>query len=179
MVEFLWIDCIALAAGASLAALDVDFQVGRHAAGRPVYGVLVLLGLLGAYAEVVGGGALPAPGFGILFFAVLYLPFLSQSFIDLDVTDRIARRELERLLLGKDYRELRNASGQDVVREGKRRLRLHWEARSEGGHLVVELDVHPSLSPVTVSRPHVATIRDQAHLERIREDIRRRRERAD
>jgi hypothetical protein len=175
MVAFLWIDCLALAAGAALAALDVDFQLGRHAAGRPVYGALVLAGLLGAYVEVVGGGTLPLPGFGILVFAVLYLPFLSQSFIDLDVTDRIARRELEGLLLLKDYRELRNGSGQEVLREGRRRFRVHWEARSEDGGLVVELDVHPSLSPLTVSRPHVATIRDQSHLERIREDIRRRR----
>ena len=50
-------------------------------------------------------------------------------------------------------------------------MRMHWEGREEEGTLVLELDVHPSLLPVTVSRPHVAVVRGQPHLERIRADV--------
>jgi hypothetical protein len=54
-------------------------------------------------------------------------------------------------------------------------MRLHWECSLEENELVVELDVHPSLFPVTISRPHVVRIRSPWHLERIRADILRRR----
>ncbi|NNE43611.1 MAG: hypothetical protein HKN12_05345, partial [Gemmatimonadetes bacterium] len=142
---------------------------------RAAYGILVLLGLLGSYVLVLDSGRLPVPSYGIGLFALLYLPFLSQRFIDLDLTDSLARHELEVLLLGRDFRELQNASGQDVLKQGRRKLRIHWEAHRDEEGLVVELDVHPSLFPVTVSRPHIATVRDQTHLERIRDEIRRRR----
>lgn len=176
MTELLWVDLVALSLGSVVALLDLDVEIGRHQVGRAAYGVLVLAGLLGVYAFVLHEGRLPLPGWGIGLFAVLYLPFLSHSFIDLELTDRLARRELEELLLGRTFRELRNGSGQDVLRVGRRKLRIHWEARNEEGGIVVELDVHPSLLPVTVSRPHVATIRDDLHLEKIRGDILRRRE---
>lgn len=175
MIGLLWTDVVALTVGSVVAVLDLDLQLGRHRVGRPAYGILVLGGLVAAYLHVVRTGALPLPAYGVLFFAVVYLPFLSQSFIDLELTDRVARRELERLLLGRDFRELRYLTGEDTLTEGRRRLRVHWEARDEGDGISLELDVHPSLLPVTVSRPHVATIRDQLHLERIRADIRRRR----
>lgn len=173
--ELLWLDLAALTLGSVVALLDLDVEVGPYKVGRAAYGTLVLGGLLGVYTAVVHRGAIPVPGFGIGLFALLYLPFLSQSFIDLELTDRLARRELEELLLGRTFRQLRNGSGQDVIQVGRRRLRLHWEARTESDGIVVELDVHPSLSPLTVSRPHVATIRDERDLERIRVDIRRRR----
>jgi hypothetical protein len=176
MSELLWLDLAALSFGSLVAVLDLDVEIGAHKVGRAAYGVLVLLGLVGVYVLVLREGAVPLPGWGIGLFAVLYLPFLSHSFIDLDLTDRLARRELEELLLGRSYRQLRNGSGQDVLRVEGRRLRIHWEARNEDEGIVVELDVHPSLLPVTVSRPHVATIRDDVHLEKIRSDIRRRRE---
>lgn len=176
MSELLWLDLAALAFGSLVALLDLDVEVGPYKVGRAAYGVLVLAGLLGVYVIVLREGALPLPGWGIGLFAVLYLPFLSHSFIDLDLTDRLARRELEEMLLGRNFRQLRNASGQDVLRVDGRRLRIHWQARNEDGGIVVELDVHPSLLPVTVSRPHVATIRDDVHLEKIRGDILRRRE---
>lgn len=175
MVELLWIDLFALTVGSAVAVLDLDLQIGHRRIGRPLYGVLVLGGLLVAYVHVLRAGVLPLPAFGVLAFALLYLPFLSQSFIDLELTDRVARRELERLLLGRDFRELRHAFGEDTLLEGRRRLRVRWEAREEGEGISLELDVHPSLLPLTVSRPHVATIRNQRHLERIRNDIRRRR----
>jgi len=175
MSELLWLDLAALFFGALVAVLDLDVEVGPHKVGRAAYGVLVLAGLLGVYVLVLREGRLPLPGWGIGLFAVLYLPFLSHSFIDLDLTDRLARRELEELLLGRTFRQLRNGSGQDVLRIEGRKLRLHWEARNEHEGIIVELDVHPSLLPVTVSRPHVATIRDDVHLEKIRNDIRRRR----
>jgi hypothetical protein len=176
MSELLWLDLTALAFGSLVAVLDLDVELGRYKVGRAAYGALVLAGLAGVYVMVLREGALPLPGWGIGLFALLYLPFLSQSFIDLDLTDRLARRELEELLLGRTFRQLRHGSGQDVLQVGKRRLRIHWEARNEDDGIVVELDVHPSLLPVTVSRPHVATIRDDLHLEKIRGDIRRRRE---
>ena len=53
------------------------------------------------------------------------------------------------------------------------------ECHAEGDGIVLELDVHPSLFPVTVSRPHVVLVRDPRDLERIRADIRRKRARAD
>jgi len=176
MSELLWLDLAALGIGALVAVLDLDVEVGPYKVGRAAYGVLVLAGLLGVYVLVLREGMLPLPGWGIAAFAVLYLPFLSHSFIDLELTDRLARRELEELLLGRNFRQLRNGSGEDVLRMGRRRLRIHWEARHEADGIVVELDVHPSLLPVTVSRPHVATIRDDLHLEKIRADILRRRD---
>lgn len=175
MLELLWLDLVALLFGALVALLDLDVEIGSRQVGRAAYGTLVLAGLAGVYAVLLRGGAFPLPGYGIGLLAVLYLPFLSHTFIDLSLTDRIARRELEELLLERTFRELRNGSGQDVVRVGRRRLKVHWEARDEDDGIVVELDVHPSLLPVTVSRPHVATVRDPLHLEKIRTDIRRRR----
>lgn len=179
MLALLWLDLIALGLGSVVAVLDVDVELGRLKVGRPAFGLLVLAGLLATYSHVIRSGVIPVPGYGILAFALLYLPFLSHSFIDLDLTDRVARRELEGLLLGLSFPELRAASGHGVVREGGRMLRVHWEARAEPDGILLELDVHPSTLPITVSRPHVATVRDEGHLERIRGDIRRRRGRGD
>jgi hypothetical protein len=175
VVEFLWVDAFALVIGAGVAILDVDFQPGGRKLGRPVYGALVLAGLLATYTTVVHEGVLPPPAWAVLVCAALYLPFLSTRFIDLETTDRHAREALQTLLLEREFAQLRHASGQGVLRHGRRRLRLHWECRVEEGELRVELDVHPSLLPVTVSRPHVAHVRSPAHLEHLRADIRRRR----
>jgi hypothetical protein len=177
MTALLWLDVAALGVASVVAVLDVDVRLGGRAVGRAVYGALVLAGLVGCYLFVVGQGWLPVPGWVLLGFAVLYLPFLSSAFIDLSVTDARARNELESLLLSRDFAQLRHGSGQDVVREGRRRLRLHWESHDEEGGILVELDVHPSLLPVTISRPHVAWVRDQLHLERIRGEIRSERRR--
>jgi len=175
MVAFLWIDLAALAVCSIVAALDAEVQWGSVRLGRPVYGLLVLAGLLGVYSVVLREGFLPIPGWGIMAFAFLFLPFLWQSFIDLETTDRLARDELEELLLGNDFEELRWTSGQMVLSVGKRRLRMEWNSRKEAGGIVVELNVHPSQMPVTVSRPHVALIENEEHLTRVREEIRERR----
>jgi hypothetical protein len=113
----------------------------------------------------------------VVAFALAYLPFLSSRFIDLETTDRRAVREIEELLLAKDLRELRHASGSSVLREGRRRLRVHWDCRAQGDGIVLELDVHPSLFPVRVSRPHVVVVRDARDLQRIRDEILHRRAR--
>ncbi len=176
MDVLLWMDSVALAVGAGVAVLDLDFQIGGRRAGRPVYGALVLAGLLGLYWVVVERGSIPVPGWGVLGFAAAYLPFLSGRFIDLELTDTAARHELEILLLERDFSGLRHASGNEVIRRSGRKLRMHWECTVEEGELFVELDVHPSLMPVTVSRPHVAQVRNPQDLERIRNDIRRRRD---
>jgi hypothetical protein len=129
------------------------------------------MGLLTLYTFVVREGWLPLPGYLMGLFALLYLPFLSSAFVDLETTDRRAREELEALLLEREFRQLVRASDERVIEVGRRRMRMHWEGREDEGALVLELDVHPSLLPVTVSRPHVAYVRNQGHLERIREDI--------
>ena len=178
-MELLWCAAAALAAGAMVAILDRDVEWDGHKVGRPVYGVFVLAGLLGAYVFVVREGYLPLPGWLIVAFAIAYLPFLSSRFIDLEATDARAVREIEDLILTKDLRELRHASGTTILKEGRRRMRVHWECHAEGDGIVLELDVHPSLFPVTVSRPHVVLVRDPRDLERIRADIRRKRARAD
>jgi hypothetical protein len=177
LIALLWLDVAALAVATVVAALDLDVQIGDRRVGRPVYGLLVLAGLLGAYVFVVREGWLPVPAWFVLGFALVYLPFLSPAFIDLRTTDESAREELEGLLLERDFVQLRHASDQGVIRQGKRRLRFHWEVHDEDDGIVVELDVHPSLLPVTISRPHVAFVRSQVHLEHIRADIRRERER--
>ncbi len=171
MIGWLWLDAIALAIGAGFAVLDLDFHVAGRRMGRPAYGALVLGGLLGLYMVVIDRGAIPVPGWAILAGATVYLPFLSSRFIDLELTDFIAHEELEGLLLEHDFARLRHASGRSEIRHGRRRLRLHWECIEEDGELFVELDVHPSLFPITVSRPHVAQIRSPLHLDRIRADI--------
>lgn len=175
MIELLWVSTAALAAGATLAILDRDVEWQGRKVGRPVYGVFVLGGLMAAYVTVVRDGWLPLPGWIIVAFALAYLPFLSTTFIDLETTDERALREIENLLLTREIRELRHASGSEVIREGRRRMRLHWECRPHGDGILVEMDVHPSLFPVTVSRPHVVAVRDAQDLQRIREEIRRRR----
>jgi hypothetical protein len=177
LTALLWLDVAALAVASVVAALDLDVQIGERAVGRQIYGLLVLAGLLGCYVFVVGEGWLPLPAWFVLGFAVLYLPFLSPAFIDLRTTDERARAELEALLLARDFVQLRNASDQGVIRQGKRRLRFHWEVHDEDEGILVELDVHPSLWPVTISRPHVAFVRSQLHLEHIRAEIRREQER--
>lgn len=171
MIELLWYDVAALTIASGVAVLDVDVQWRAHRLGRPLYGALVLLGLLALYTFVVRNGYIPIPGMLVGLFAFLFLPFLSTTFIDLETTDPRARDELEALLLGREFRQLVNASDERVLKVGRRRLRVHWEGREEDGELVLELDVHPSLLPVTVSRPHVAHVSDQRHLEQIREDI--------
>jgi hypothetical protein len=176
LIELIWLNLSALAVCAVVAVLDIDVQVANRKVGRPIFGFLVLLGLLGLYTFVVREGHLPLPGYGVVLFAVVYLPFLSQSFIDLETTDRIAQRELETLLLAEDFERLRFTGGVRVVRMGKRKLRMHWESRREEEGVLIELDVHPSLLPITISRPHIASVRDQLHLNRIRDDILRHRE---
>ncbi|MEZ5063703.1 MAG: hypothetical protein R3B81_03160 [bacterium] len=173
MVPWLWLDVFALAVASTVAVLDLDVRVGDREAGRAIYGGLVLLGLVGSYQYAVTEAQLPLPGWFVIAFAVLYLPFLHTAFIDLRTTDRFAREELHALLLNRDFRALQRGSGQDVLRVGRRRLRMHWEAHDEDDGITIELDVHPSLWPVTVSRPHVAFVRDQTHLEYLRRDIRR------
>jgi len=177
MTELLWVAAAALTAGAAVAVLDRDVEWRGRKVGRPAYGILVLGGLLVAYVVVIRDGWLPAPGWLVVSFALAYLPFLSSAFIDLETTDARAMREIENLLLSKELRELRHATGAGILREGRRRLRVHWECRAREGGVVLELDVHPSLLPVTVSRPHVVHVRDAADLERLREEIRRRRAR--
>lgn len=176
-MELLWCAAAALAAGATIAILDRDVEWNGRKVGRPAYGVLVLAGLLIAYVFVVREAYLPLPGWLIVAFAIAYLPFLSSRFIDLETTDLCAVREIEDLILTKDLRELRHASGTSVLKEDGRRMRMHWECRAEGEGIVLELDVHPSLFPVTVSRPHVVLVRDPRDLERIRAEIRRKRAR--
>ncbi len=175
MIELLWISTAALAAGAMLAVLDRDVEWQGRKIGRPVYGAFVLGGLMAAYVTVVQSGWLPLPGWIIVAFALAYLPFLSNAFIDLETTDARALQEIENLLLARDIRELRHGSGNEVIRVGRRRLRMHWECRPHGEGVVVELDVHPSLFPITVSRPHVVAVKDGHDLQRIRDEIRRRR----
>lgn len=174
-LELLWCAAAALAAGAIIAILDRDVEWNGRKIGRPVYGLFVLGGLLAAYVFVVHEGYLPLPGWLVVAFAIAYLPFLSSRFIDLETTDPRAVREIEDLLLTKDLRELRHASGNGVLRDGRRRMRLHWDCRTQGDGILIELDVHPSLFPVTVSRPHVVLVRDARDLERIRGEIRRKR----
>ncbi|MBZ0268762.1 hypothetical protein K8I85_11440 [bacterium] len=178
MVELLWMDVLLLVVATVVAVLDRDVHWRSVPLGRPLYGILVFggLGLLVAY--VGREGAIPVPGWLLGLFALAYLPFLSARFVDLPTTDPRARRELEALLLTRDFRQLVHASDEVVLEEGRRKLRMHWEGRDEDGKLILELDVHPSLLPITVSRPHVAVVRDQLHLERIREDVRRLREAA-
>jgi hypothetical protein len=175
LIELLWVDAAVLVVASGVAVLDVDVSWHSFRLGRPLYGLLVLAGLLLLYSFVVRQGYVPPPGFLVGFFAAAYLPFLSSAFIDLETTDPRARNELETLLLSRDFRQLLHASDERILEIGVRRLRMHWEGREEDGTLVLELDVHPSLLPVTVSRPHVAVIRDQRHLENVREDVRRRR----
>ncbi len=175
MVALLWMAAAGLAAGAVFTILDHDIEWRGRGVGRPLYGALVLAGLLTVYVFVTRTGWLPLPAWIVLAFAAGYLPFLSPSFIDLETTDAHAVREIERLLLENDLRELRHSSGSSVLRAGRRRLRMHWECRVQDDGVVVELDVHPSLLPVTVSRPHVVHVRDAHDLERIRTEIRRRR----
>lgn len=174
MVPLLWALVAALTVGAAVTLLDHDVEWEGRKIGRPLYGALVLGGLLVVYAFVTRSGWMPLPGWLVLAFAVTYLPFLSSAFIDLETTDAHAVRELERLLLEKDLRELRHATGHGVIRDGRRRLRVHWECRVLDDGVLLELDVHPSLLPVTVSRPHVVHVRDTHDLERIRREIRRR-----
>jgi hypothetical protein len=169
----LWLILAALVAGAIAAVLDWNIELRQRKLGREVFGVLVLAGLLILYLRVVRDGTLPLPGYGIVFFAILYLPFLSSSFIDLDTTDRVAQRELERLLLETDFSNLHRAFGQEILSEGRRRFRIHWEGRRDDDGVMIELDVHPSTWPITISRPHVALVHSPLHLQRIREDIRR------
>lgn len=178
MIPFLWLDALLLASCSVIAALDMEVQWGEVRIGRPVYGLLVLAGLLVSWAAVLRDGALPSPAWGIVVFAVAYLPFLSSRFIDLPTTDRLAVEELEEILLRDDFGALRTTVGSEVVRVGRRRLRIEWEGRAQGAAAVVRLTVHPSLLPVTVSRPHVARIEGPEHLERIREEIRERRSRS-
>jgi len=175
LIELLWTDAAALAVASGVALLDLDVSWRGHHLGRPLYGLLVFGGLLALYLFVVREGYVPAPGYAVGVFAALYLPFLSTAFIDLETTDPRAREELETLLLTRDFRALMHASDERVLAVGKRRLRVRWEGREEDGELVLELDVQPSLLPITVSRPHVAIIHDQRHLERVRENVRRRR----
>jgi hypothetical protein len=175
MIELLWSAAAALAAGATLAVLDREVEWQGRKIGRPVFGLFVLGGLLAAYVHVVREGWLPLPGWIVVGFALAYLPFLSTAFIDLETTDARAVREIEDLLLARELRELRHASGTEVLEEGRRRLRMHWECRPDDEGVVLELDVHPSLLPVTVSRPHVIHVRNGHDLQRIRGEIRRRR----
>lgn len=175
MIELLWADAVVLAAASAIAVLDVEVSWRSIRLGRPLYGLLVLAGLVLLYSFVIREGHVPLPGFAVGVFAALYLPFLSSAFIDLETTDPRARDELETLLLTRDFRQLLHASDERILEIGRRRLRLHWEGSEEEGKLILELDVHPSLLPVTVSRPHVAVIRDQGHLELVRVDVRRRR----
>jgi hypothetical protein len=175
MIELLWVFSAALAAGATLAVLDRDVEWDGRKIGRPVYGVFVLAGLLLTYVQVVRDGWMPLPGWVVVAFAFAYLPFLSSAFIDLETTDARAVLEIEDLLLTRDIKELRYASGTRTILQGKRRLRMHWDCRPEGQGVVLEVDVHPSLLPVTVSRPHVVAVRDPHDLQRIRDEIRRRR----
>jgi len=177
LTALLWLNVAALVVASVVAALDLDVQIGERAVGRAIYGLLVLAGLLGCYVFVVREGWLPLPAWFVLGFALLYLPFLSSAFIDLRTTDERAREALEGLLLERSFVQLRHASDQGVIRQGRRRLRFHWEAHEEEDGIVIELDVHPSLWPVTISRPHVAFVRSQVHLEHIRIEIRRERER--
>jgi hypothetical protein len=179
VTPLLWTDLVALVVCSIVALRDVDVELRGVRVGRPVFGAFVLVGLVGVYVAVVREGFVPAPGYGVVGFALLYLPFLSTAFIDLETTDRFAREQLEALLLERDLARLRHASGHDVLVCGRRRLKMHWEAReAPDSGIVVELDVHPSTLPLTVSRPHVAEIRDQIHLEFIRQEIRKRREQA-
>ncbi len=175
MFALLWTAAAALAVGAVFTVLDHDVEWGGRRIGRPLYGALVFAGLMAVYVFVTRTGWLPLPGWIVLAFAAAYLPFLSSSFIDLETTDAHAVREVERLLLEKDLRELRHSTGSGVLRDGRRRLRVHWECRVQDDGVLLELDVHPSLLPVTVSRPHVVHVRDAQDLERIRAEIRRRR----
>jgi hypothetical protein len=176
LIQLLWLNVAALAVCALVAVLDVDVRLANRRVGRPIFGLLVFLGLFLVYSFVVREGRLPVPGYGVVLFAVLYLPFLSSSFIDLETTDRIAQRELEALLLAEDFERLRRCTGVKVLHLGGRRLRMHWESRrDEEEGVLIELDVHPSLLPITISRPHIATVRDQIHLDRIRRDIVRQR----
>lgn len=175
MVPFLWVDVVVLAGCSVLAVLDVEAEWGRIRLGRPVYGLFVLAGLGAVYTIVVREGSVPPPGWGVMAFAVAYLPFLSTAFIDLPTTDRLAVEELEEILLGLGFRELRTTTGSEVVRRNGRRLRVEWEGTAQGDAVLVRLTVHPSLLPVTVSRPHVARIEGEEHLGRIRAEIRARR----
>lgn len=175
MIDLLWAFVAALAAASAVAVRDVDVRWRSHRVGRPLFGLFVLGGLATLYLFVWSEGYVPWPGFLVGLFAIAYLPFLSSTFIDLETTDSRALDELETLLLTRDFRQLLNASDERVLEHGRRRLRLHWEGREEDGCLVLELDVHPSLFPLTVSRPHVAVVLDQLHLEHVREDVRRRR----
>ncbi len=177
MVPFLWLDLVVLAVCSLVAMLDLDVEFRELPIGRPIYGFFVLVGLVGLYSVALREGAIPLPGWGVMAFAAFYLPFLSRAFIDLETTDRLARAELEELLVRRELGELSRTFGREVVRVGRRRLRLHWEGRREGEAVVVHLNVHPSLLPVTVSRPHVARIESKEHLAWIREEIRVRRER--
>lgn len=177
MIPFLWFDMLLLASCSVIAALDMEVQWGEARIGRPVYGLLVLAGLLVSWAAVLRDGALPPPSWGIVAFAVAYLPFLSCRFIDLPTTDRLAVEELEEILLRDDFGALRRTSGSEVLRVGRRRLRVEWEGRAQGAAAIVWLTVHPSLLPVTVSRPHVARVEGPGHLEQIRGEIRERRSR--
>jgi hypothetical protein len=175
VVPFVWIDAIVLLSFSVAAVLDTDVRWGRLRLGRPLYGLCVLVGLLAVHAVVLRDGAIPGPGWAILAFAVAYLPFLSRHFIDLETTDRLAVDEIEDVLLRNSFDELRVASGREVIRTGRRRVLLEWRSRSDGDAVVIRLDVHPSLFPITMSRPHVARIESAEHLERIREEIRDRR----
>ncbi len=175
MVPFLWFDVAVLAGFSAIAVLDMEVQWGEVRIGRPIYGLFVLLGLLVVYTFAVREGAVPLPGWAVVAFAVAYLPFLSTSFIDLPTTDRLAVEELEEILLRQKFRALRTTTGSEVIRVGRRRLRVDWEGQPWGAAVVVQLNVHPSLLPVTVSRPHVARIESEEHLERIRAEIRHRR----
>ena len=175
MIPLLWSAVGALALGAALSLLDQDVEWEGRKVGRPLYGALVFAGLMATYVFVSRQGWLPLPGWIIVLFAVAYLPFLSSAFIDLETTDAHAVREIEQLLLDKELRELRHASGSRVLADGRRKLRMHWECRVHEDGVTLELDVHPSLFPVTVSRPHVVSVRDARDLERIRAEIRRRR----
>ncbi len=176
MLELLWLDVVLLAVGSLIAVLDREVHWRSVRLGRPIYGLLVIGGLVAVSALVSRHGVMPLPGYLVGLFALAYLPFLSTAFVDLPTTDARALVELETLLLTREFRALVHASDEVVLREGRRQLRMHWEGRDEGGTLVLELDVHPSLGPVTVSRPHVAVVRDQRHLERIRMKLRRARD---
>jgi len=175
VAPFLWIDAVLLAVSSVVAVLDLEVRWRDAHVGRPVYGALVLAGLVGVWTTVLRTGSVPLPGFVIVACAIAYLPFLSSSFIDLGTTDRLAVERLEDMLLRCELGVLRTTSGSDVIRLGRRSLRVEWEGRAEGDATLFLLNVYPSLLPVTVSRPHVARIESRAHLERIRARIRARR----
>ena len=73
--------------------------------GIPGDGLRALRGLRGENLPALRLG-LRRAGLSVL----SVIPFLSQSFIDLEMTDRLAQRELESLLLDEDFERLRRTA---------------------------------------------------------------------